>query len=85
MKSNKITKELIQMNKLNRGFWSLIIGASLILTPVSFVDASDKYDLQKRGLVNTYGPADLQTYVYHTNNAMWMRFGVPFHSWDRHF
>lgn len=60
------------MNKLNRGFWSLAIGASLILTLVSFVDASDKYDLQKRGLVSTYGPADLQTYVYHTNNAMWM-------------
>ena len=32
------------MNKLNHGFWSLTIGASLVLTLVSFVDASDKYD-----------------------------------------
>ena len=60
------------MNKLNHEFWSLTIGAFLVLNLVSFVDASDKYDLQKRGLIRTYGPAVDQTYVYHTNNAMWM-------------
>ncbi len=62
------------MTKSTRQFWGLRVVAPLILALASFAVASekDKYEMQKRGLVNTYGPAVEQTYVYHTNNAMWM-------------
>ncbi|MEE2877189.1 MAG: hypothetical protein VX822_05375 [Candidatus Neomarinimicrobiota bacterium] len=46
--------------------------ATMILFLAVTVEASDKYDLQKRGLAHTFGPAAAQTYVYHTNGALWM-------------
>lgn len=59
------------MRQSNRRISTTLLTAIMVAMVTGLV-AKDKLDIAKMRLNRTYTPALDQTYVYHTNNAMWM-------------